>query len=427
MSSLHIPHPTVTFNRTPLILEPIMITARAVIIQALALASSSGAAFSQLSYSIADLGHLTPNGLTKATGINAAGEISLTTLKNTTTYYPLGAKVPASGGWPISLGLHPNNGTRSSGLGINDLGHIIGEVNQIAFPGVQSVRPAMHDGASWKILQPQDNNGQAYAINNAGQVAGTFMFQASPSVQEPHAAILGLTTFKDLGTLGGKYGIATAINSQGHVAGLSTLPSGAVRAFAYTGTAMLDLGTLGGNASEAWGINDSTHVVGWSHNPDGVRRAFFYDHSTALTEDIGTLGTSSEARDINNTGIIVGHSWVVGQGPHAFARLPLTGMTDLNDLIPAGTGWTLQYATALNDSGVIVGYGRLNGVLRGFKLTPEPPCAADCDGDGTTTIDDFICFQTLFALGDPAADCDKNGSLSIDDFICFQTLFAIGC
>ncbi len=54
-------------------------------------------------------------------------------------------------------------------------------------------------------------------------------------------------------------------------------------------------------------------------------------------------------------------------------------------------------------------------------------CYADCDASGTLSIDDFICFQTLFALADPAADCDASGTLSIDDFICFQTLFAIGC
>ncbi len=58
---------------------------------------------------------------------------------------------------------------------------------------------------------------------------------------------------------------------------------------------------------------------------------------------------------------------------------------------------------------------------------PPPSCFADCDASGTLTIDDFICFQTLFAIGDPAADCDASGTLSIDDFICFQTLFALGC
>ncbi len=54
-------------------------------------------------------------------------------------------------------------------------------------------------------------------------------------------------------------------------------------------------------------------------------------------------------------------------------------------------------------------------------------CYADCDGNSTLGIDDFICFQTQFALGDAQADCDESGTLSIDDFICFQTYYAIGC
>jgi hypothetical protein len=58
---------------------------------------------------------------------------------------------------------------------------------------------------------------------------------------------------------------------------------------------------------------------------------------------------------------------------------------------------------------------------------PCNSCFADCDGSGSLAIDDFICFQTNFALGDPVADCDASGGLSIDDFICFQTAFALGC
>ncbi len=54
-------------------------------------------------------------------------------------------------------------------------------------------------------------------------------------------------------------------------------------------------------------------------------------------------------------------------------------------------------------------------------------CYPDCDGNATLNIDDFICFQTFFAIGDPYADCDGTGTLNIDDFICFQTFYAIGC
>lgn len=55
------------------------------------------------------------------------------------------------------------------------------------------------------------------------------------------------------------------------------------------------------------------------------------------------------------------------------------------------------------------------------------PCFADCNNTGTLDVDDFICFQTNYSLGNPVADCDASGSLDIDDFICFQTAFVLGC
>ncbi|MFG0284183.1 MAG: GC-type dockerin domain-anchored protein [Phycisphaerales bacterium JB039] len=43
------------------------------------------------------------------------------------------------------------------------------------------------------------------------------------------------------------------------------------------------------------------------------------------------------------------------------------------------------------------------------------------------TFFDFLCFQNLFAAGDPGADCDGDGSLTFFDFLCFQNAFAAGC
>lgn len=54
-------------------------------------------------------------------------------------------------------------------------------------------------------------------------------------------------------------------------------------------------------------------------------------------------------------------------------------------------------------------------------------CSVDVDQDGEPTVDDFIAFQTFFALGDMTADFDQNGVLSVDDFIVFQSVFAFGC
>jgi hypothetical protein len=60
-------------------------------------------------------------------------------------------------------------------------------------------------------------------------------------------------------------------------------------------------------------------------------------------------------------------------------------------------------------------------------------CYANCDGSTSTpalTVNDFICFQSRFAAGDPYANCDGSTSmptLTVNDFICFQSRFAAGC
>ncbi len=60
-------------------------------------------------------------------------------------------------------------------------------------------------------------------------------------------------------------------------------------------------------------------------------------------------------------------------------------------------------------------------------LVAGASCYPDCDGNGGLNVNDYICFQTKFALGDPYADCDGNGVRNVNDYICFQTKFALGC
>ena len=60
-------------------------------------------------------------------------------------------------------------------------------------------------------------------------------------------------------------------------------------------------------------------------------------------------------------------------------------------------------------------------------------CYANCDGSTTPpslNINDFVCFQTLFAAGASAANCDGSTTppiLNVNDFVCFQSAFAAGC
>jgi probable HAF family extracellular repeat protein len=88
--------------------------------------------------------------------------------------------------------------------------------------------------------------------------------------------------------------------------------------------------------------------------------------------NLGTLGDgSSFANDINNAGDVVGYVQATS-GPSPFVAFlsGSDGITDLNTLIPADSGWSLWFAAAINDNGQVVGSGTFNGEPRAFLLTP---------------------------------------------------------
>ncbi len=70
--------------------------------------------------------------------------------------------------------------------------------------------------------------------------------------------------------------------------------------------------------------------------------------------DLGTLGygDTSVAKAINGSGVMVGTA-STSSGYHAFIYSGGT-MTDLNNLIPAGSGWVLTGATGITDAGQII-------------------------------------------------------------------------
>ena len=200
---------------------------------------------------------------------------------------------------------------------------------------------------------------------------------------------------QNLGTLdGGSISAAYDINDSGQVVGSSNggTSSGQEHAFLYSGGQMQDLGTLGGAFSRASGINDAGQVVGAAGTPTGNRRAFLY--SGGQMKDLGTLdgGSSSVANDINNSGQVVGWSTKSNAESNAYPFLYSDGqMHDLNSLIPAGSGWQLFSAEAINSSGQIVGRGSLPGASgqRAFIATPDTPIKED-------TIDPEIAINTRY-------------------------------
>ena len=200
---------------------------------------------------------------------------------------------------------------------------------------------------------------------------------------------------QDLGTLGGDNSQGEAINARGQIAGGSDVlvegSTGTFRAFRYTpGIGMVNLGTLsGGDWSIAYGINDQGHVVGESSTQSVFQglafgplvgfdfppyRAFLWKEGEGM-QSLGSLGGGSAATAINNQDVVVGYSGLTGDrasphGGHAFRWTAEEGMIDLNDLLPFWSGWELLNAFDINDKGQIVGSGRIDGQIRGYRLSP---------------------------------------------------------
>jgi probable HAF family extracellular repeat protein len=155
----------------------------------------------------------------------------------------------------------------------------------------------------------------------------------------------------DLGTLGGDYSHATAINKLSQVAGWSGTVSTRSRAFIWTAAGgMVDLGSLGGRETRVAAVNNLGQVVGSSDTASGAGHAFSWTAAGGMV-DLGTLGgTSSSATAVNNLGQVVGSSDTASGEQHAFSWTAAGGMVDLGTL---GGDWS--HAAAVNDLGQVVG------------------------------------------------------------------------
>lgn len=194
------------------------------------------------------------------------------------------------------------------------------------------------------------------AINRNGQIAG---FASRLGTDDYMRAVLWSPAgaARDLGTLGGNWSLAMALNAAATVAGSSQLASGARHAFAWTGAdGMVDLGTMGGSGSEARLINDAGRVAGlWSPTADDYPyRGFVWDRAFGMV-DIGTLGgLTSFGRAINASGQVAGFADMACDAcTHAVSWTRAGGLADLGTL-----GGTYADAFGINRSGQVVGWSQ---------------------------------------------------------------------
>ncbi|HEY7097968.1 MAG TPA: hypothetical protein VH437_14675 [Terriglobales bacterium] len=319
----------------------------------------SGLSFAQ-KYGVTDLGTL-GGSAAAANAINSRGQITGYSSIN-------GNSVHAflwSSGTMQDLGTL--GGTDAIGLGINASGDVVGysELGDGAYRGFA------YSGGRMITLPPLSGDyGTAYGINNSRQVIGNS--KTAGGIAAGVVFFHGVNT--DLGNLGGDDGTsATAINKLGQVVGYSYNTRGDFRAFLWQSGTMSDLGTLGGDWSQAYAINDVGQITGSAYLSGNFGpHAFILSNGTMVDVDKRSKLLQSAGLSINRTGIVVGKMQIPGGQFVTFdAMIVINGkMTDLNTLIAPGSGWILQEAHGINDSGQIVGLGLLNKQTRAFLLTP---------------------------------------------------------
>jgi probable HAF family extracellular repeat protein len=201
---------------------------------------------------------------------------------------------------------------------------------------------------------------RAFGINDLEQIVG-MSWLASQSSDRPFLWENGVMTDLQVGTSFEAYGI----NNSSQV----ILRGNTNKSYLWENGTMTDLGALGGTRNDVFAINESSHVVGGAHTSSNDLHAYIWQEGVLI--DLGTLGgRHSRATGLNESGQVVGWSFIPSGEHHAFLWQDGT-LTDLNDLLPPNSGWDyLEHAYDINDSGQIVGQGRMDGGAHAFLMIP---------------------------------------------------------
>ena len=332
---------------------------------AIAAVLTSGASAAP-AYTVTDLGTLGGTA-SSAHAINAAGEIAGVADTASDT----------SAAFLYSHGQMKNLGTLGGSVGV---GYAINASSQVAgyATNAQTYRPFLYNGKKMKdIGDLGGGTATAFGINRRGDVVGTS--HTADGDDDPFLYDSKTKTMIDLGNLGpvspGDWNVASGINDAGQITGESWDGSVGFFAFLWDKGKMTNLGTLGGPYSSGTAINRYGQITGQAYTTGGAQaHAFLW--SKGRMKDLGALPGGpgySWGVAINSSATIVGHSELDSGETYVDHAFVYTGKTmrDLNDLIPHSSGWVLNIAWDVNDSGAIVGEGTVGGKVRAFLLTPN--------------------------------------------------------
>jgi probable HAF family extracellular repeat protein len=361
------------------------------------------------SYTITEIGASSPSGSnsmpTPGSGINNASVTQVVGFSASSGHAYL---------WDSMHGMHDlgtlKNEAQSAAVGINNAGQVVGRswtTQEIVKKGGYYYLKTTEDGFLWSSstgLKDLGSDISPTGINRSGEVSG--IDGASSPVQ---ASLWNGGKWLALGNLpGGVDSIAYGINDYGQVVGYCTDDNTFRQAFLWTpsnpngtGGSMIDLGSFDTSYGMSYGtaINGQGWITGQAWSGDyynGAGHAFLWKPSspngTAGTMiDLGTLDPTvlggngqSWGLAINSSGVVVGLSnptSATQQDPRTDAVIWQPGsngtyaLSDLNNLIPSGSGWTLFRADAINDSGQIVVEAQNSSLsgLYALLLTPSAP------------------------------------------------------
>jgi probable HAF family extracellular repeat protein len=244
---------------------------------------------------------------------------------------------------------------------------------------------------------PGGHNGQAYGLNDLGQVIGfsekgipdATCSPSTPSqvlrfeavIWEPNGEIHELHPYGS-DTVAFGFGVndyGQAVGSSGLCSNTSLPPAnpGGPHAVLWEkdGSAT-DLGNLGGTINVATSINKRGEVVGAAQSSkDGNIHSFLWTRESGM-QDLGifpgaVVTVAPCCNSVNDRGEVVGFSLDGKSGKMRAFLWRDRILMDLNTLIPADSPLYLQAAESINDAGEITGQGMTkSGEIHAFLATP---------------------------------------------------------
>jgi hypothetical protein len=268
---------------------------------------------------------------------------------------------------------------------------------------------------------------EAYALNNAGTAVGYGTVYDAAGASKGNRAVrwnaAGVAT--ELGHLGTgntsfTNAAAWAVNEAGHAVGYaikfdSEGRNDGQRAVRWNAgvTTAIELQVLGTDPdgstfSKAYMLNDVGTAVGWldKYNVQGVdqgARAVVWNSAGQVSE-LGLLpgASSSKAFDINNLSVTVG-SMEAATTTAAVYWNAAGSPVDLNTLIAANSGWRLEHALAISDTGWVAGIGKYD----------------DGPGGSPTPYDRVFMLQVPIAVHLPG-DYNASGKVDAADYVAWR-------